>query len=280
MSDLQALILGIVQGLTEFLPISSSGHLILVPWIGDFTFLRDHPDFNKTFDVALHLGTLVGVIAYFRAEVVMMIRGGLRLLATRAVRSEEDQLALLLIVGTVPAVIAGALGENVIDEKLGEPWQIAIFLVVFGLALTWADRRPQAREIQTLTTGDAVRIGLAQMIALAPGVSRSGITITAARTLGLTRDAAARFSFLLLVPAVAGAVVYKGAKAAADGLPAGVAGPMAIGVIASAISGYAAIWGLLRFIRSRTYDVFVVYRIVAAIVVLGLIVTEVRAATF
>ena len=280
MSDLQALILGITQGLTEFLPISSSGHLILVPWIGDFTFLRDHEDFNKTFDVALHFGTLVGVVAYFRAEVRMMVRGGLRLVTTRAVRDDDDRLALLVIIGTIPAVIAGGLGEGFIDEHLGEPWQIAIFLAAFGVVLAWSDRRPQQRTIDDLGPRQAVQIGLAQMLALAPGVSRSGITITAARMLHLDRDAAARFSFLLLIPAVAAAVVYKSIGVAVDGLPPGVVAPMVVGVISSAITGYLAIWGLLRFIRSRTYDIFVGYRLIAAVVVVLLIVSGVKDATF
>jgi undecaprenyl-diphosphatase len=280
MSDLQALILGIVQGLTEFLPISSSGHLILVPWIGDFTYLRDHPDFNKTFDVALHFGTLVGVVAYFRHEVLMILRGTLRLAANRVVRNDDDRLALLIIIGTIPAVVAGALGEKYIDEHLGEPWQIAILLIVFGLLLAWADRRPQERTLKDLGPAEAVKVGLAQMLALAPGVSRSGVTITAARALGLDRDSAARLSFLLLVPAVAGAVVYKGGKVAIDGLPPGVVQPMVIGVIAAAVSGYLAIWGLLRFVRTHSYDVFVIYRLIAAAVVILLIVTGVKSASF
>src|SRR4051812_35913651 len=157
MSDFQALILGVVQGLTEFLPISSSGHLILVPWIGDFTFLRDHEDFNKTFDVALHLGTLVGVVAYFRAETRMMVRGTLRLLKARTVRDDDDRLALLIIIGTIPDVIAGGLGESYIDEHLGEPWQIAIFLAAGGLLLAWADRRPQEYSIKTLGPKQALQ---------------------------------------------------------------------------------------------------------------------------
>jgi undecaprenyl-diphosphatase len=280
MSDLQALILGIVQGLTEFLPISSSGHLILVPWIGEFTYLRDHEQFNKTFDVALHFGTLVGVVAYFRVEVAMLVRGTLRLIATRAVRDSDDRLALLVIIGTVPAIVAGGLGESFIDKHLGEPWQIAILLAVFGLLLGWADRRPQDREVGDLQTRDAVKIGLAQILALAPGVSRSGITITMARTLNVSRDSAARYSFLLLIPAVAGAVVYKGAKVAADGLPPGVVQPMIVGVVASAISGYFAIWWLLRFVRTRSYEMFVVYRLIAAVVVGLLIITGVKEATF
>ncbi len=119
MNELQALILGIVQGLTEPLPVSSSAHLILVPWIGDFTFLRDHEPFNKTFDVALHLGTLAGVIVYFRTEVAMMLRGVVRLPLRRRVETEDDRLALLMVIGTVPAIIVGGFGEDFIDTRLG-----------------------------------------------------------------------------------------------------------------------------------------------------------------
>jgi undecaprenyl-diphosphatase len=280
MNELQALILGIVQGLTEPLPVSSSGHLILVPWIGDFTFLRDNEEFNKTFDVALHVGTLVGVVAYFRREVWMMIRGGLRLLAQRSVRTEEDRLAWFMIIGTIPAVIVGAVGENFIDTRLGEPWQIAILLAGFGLLLAWADRRPQRHGLADVNSGTALKIGVAQAAALVPGVSRSGVTITAGRALGLDRDSAARFAFFLLVPATAGAVVFKGAGVATDGLPEGVVGPMIIGIVAAGVSGFLAIAGLLRFVRSRSYDAFVVYRLIVAAVVLLIIATGARSADF
>jgi undecaprenyl-diphosphatase len=280
MNGFEAILLGIVQGLTEFLPISSSGHLILVPWIGDIRYLQDHESFNKTFDVALHLGTLVAVVAYFRAEVATMIRGGLSMLANRRVETDAEKLAWLLAIGTIPAVIVGGLGQDYIDEHLGEPWQIAILLASFGLLLGYADRRPEMREVESVQTRDAVKVGLAQAVALAPGVSRSGVTITAGRMLGLTRDAAARFSFLLLVPATAGAVVLKGAKVAKDGLPPGSAGPVALGIVAAAISGYFAIAALLGYVRRRNYDVFVAYRLIAAATIGLLIVSGLKSATF
>jgi undecaprenyl-diphosphatase len=279
-SELQALILGIVQGLTEPLPVSSSGHLILVPWIGDFTFLQEHERFNKTFDVALHIGTLAGVMLYFRHEVVMMLRGLLRLVTRRRVESEDDRLALLMVIGTVPAVVVGGLGEDYIDTQLGEPWQIAILLALFGLLLAWADRQPGHRDLTSVKPRDALKVGAAQALSLMPGVSRSGITITAGRLLGLDRDAAARFAFLLLIPSTGGAIVFKGAQTASEGLPDGVVGPMLIGIAASAVSGYAAIAGLLRFVRTRTYDVFVIYRLLVAAIVLLLILTGVKEAEF
>src|SRR4051794_10839516 len=138
MNSLEAILLGVVQGLTEFLPISSSGHLILVPWLGDIRYLQDHPDFNKTFDVALHLGTLVGVVAYFRLEVRLMLEGVVELVQRRRIESEAGRLVVLIAIGTFPAVIVGAVGENWIDDHLGEPWQIAIFLAAFGLLLGYA----------------------------------------------------------------------------------------------------------------------------------------------
>ena len=280
MNGFQAIVLGIVQGLTEFLPISSSGHLILVPWLGDFTYLQDHERFNKTFDVALHIGTLIAVVSYFRTEVAEIIRGTVRLATTRKVRNDEDRLALFIIIGTVPAVIVGGLFQHWIDDNLGDPWQIAILLAVFGLLLGYADRRPERRDLGNLQRRDAVRIGLAQALALAPGVSRSGITITAGRFLGFNRDAAARFSFLLVVPTTSAAIVLKGAGVVKDGLPEGVAGPMVLGIIASALSGYFAIAWMLSYVRTRNYDIFVVYRVSLAIVILLLIATGAKEATF
>jgi undecaprenyl-diphosphatase len=281
MSWLEALILGIVQGLTEPLPVSSSGHLILVPWIGDFTFLRENEEFNKTFDVALHIGTLVGVIAYFRTEVRMMITGLFRLIGQKGeVRGQDDRLARLMVIGTLPAVIVGGLGEDFIDTRLGEPWQIAILLAVFGLLLAYADRQGADKTLDDVGPKQALQVGCAQALSLMPGVSRSGVTITAGRLLGLDRDAAARFAFFLLVPSTAGAIVFKGAQVIFEGLPAGVVGPMIIGIVAAGISGYAAIWGLLKFVRTRTYDVFVIYRLIVAAIVVLLIASGVKSATF
>src|SRR3954452_24092144 len=280
MSDLEALLLGIVQGLTEFLPISSSGHLILVPWLQDYRYLLDHPDFNKTFDVALHFGTLVAAIAYFRHEVVRFTRGFIRAARRRAIETVDERLAVAIAIGTVPAVIFGGLGESFFEDHVGEPWMISIQLIVFGAVLWWADSLPQRRSIEDADASDGLKIGLAQVLALAPGTSRSGITITAARYLGLDRDSAARFSFLLLIPVVFGATVFKGAQAVHDGLPDGVAGPMIVGTIAAAVSGYFAIAFLLRLVRPSSYRPFVYYRFVAGIACLLIIATGLRPATF
>jgi undecaprenyl-diphosphatase len=279
-SILEAILLGIVQGLTEFLPISSSGHLILVPWLQDYTFLEQNESFNKTFDVALHLGTLIGVVYYFRHELWAMVRGFGRTVTARAIEDADGRLAWVVIVGTIPAVIVGGLGASWIDDHLGEPWMIGLQLIVFGLLLGLADRLPQRREADELTIRQGLWIGVAQAVALAPGTSRSGITITAGRFLGLTRDAAARVSFLLLVPATAGAIVFKGYEALSEGLPDGVTGPIIAGIVASALSGYLAIFGLLRFVRTHSYDVFVVYRVLVGVFVLALIAGGIREATF
>jgi undecaprenyl-diphosphatase len=280
MSNLEALLLGVVQGLTEFLPISSSGHLIVVPWLQDYTFLLEHPEFNKTFDVALHAGTLIAAIAFFRREVVVLIRGFLAALRARSIEGDDQRLSVAIAIGTVPAVIAGGIGSDFIDNHLGEPWMIAIQLIVFGALLGYADRMPQRRELRGTRLRDGWYIGLAQVLALAPGTSRSGITITAARWLGLDRDAAARFSFLLLIPIVAGATVFKGIGAVKDGLPDGVAGPMIVGTVAAAVSGYFAISFLLRLVRTSSYRPFVLYRYAAGVAILLIIATGLRPATF
>jgi undecaprenyl-diphosphatase len=279
-SELEALLLGVVQGLTEFLPISSSGHLILVPWLQDYTFLEEHEAFNKTFDVALHVGTLAAVLAYFRRELRAIIAGFARTVRQRSIGVGDERLAWVIVIGTIPAVIVGGLGENWIDENLGDPWMIAVLLIVFGLVLAHADRRPQQKSFGQVRLRYGLYIGLAQAVALAPGVSRSGITISAARYLRLDRDTAARVSFLLLVPATLGAAVVKGYEAVVDGLPDDVAGPMIVGTLAAAVSGYAAIAWLLALVRRHSYDGFVAYRLLAGIFVLGLIATGVRDATF
>jgi undecaprenyl-diphosphatase len=280
MNELQALLLGVVQGLTEFLPISSSGHLILVPWVLDFHYLEQHPEFNKAFDVALHAGTLIAVLVYFRTELLAYARGFVRTLRTRRVETEDERMAWLIALATIPAAAIGAAGESTIEDRLGQPWQIAILLIVFGVLLALADRLPERREMTGLGWGGALTIGFAQAVALAPGTSRSGITITAARALGLTRRAAAQFSFLLLAPITFGAVLYEGIDLAVSGVPPDTLGPFAVGITAAAASGFAAIWGMLRYLATHSYDVFALYRIVAAIVVLLLIATGVQSATF
>jgi undecaprenyl-diphosphatase len=280
LSDWQALALGATQGLSELLPISSSGHLILVPWLFDWRYLESHTDFNKTFDVALHLGTLVAVVAYFWSDVRRYVLAFVASAKARAIRSDDERLAIGIALATIPAAIAGALGESAIEDHLGQPWQIAIFLAAFGALLWIADRRPERETISDLRIGRAVLIGVSQILALMPGVSRSGITITTGRFSGLTRDAAARFSFLLLIPIVLGAVLYKGAKVLVNPLPAGSTGPFLVGTIASVAVGLVAIDVLLGYIRRRDYSPFVLYRIAVAIFVVAVILSGWRDATF
>ena len=281
LSDWQALVLGIVQGATELLPISSSGHLILVPWAAGWRYLEEHPDFNKTFDVALHLGTLVAVIVYFRRDVGRLIAAWVRSVVRREIVTDDQRVAWYVAIATVPAAIAGAAGENFIEDHLGDPWQIAIALAVFAVILWLSDRVAARREIPDIGYRGAITVGIAQCIALLPGVSRSGITITASRFLRLDRDDAARFSFLLLIPIVFGASVLKGVKdVLIDGLPAGSAGPFVIGMIAAAVVGLVAIWALLGYVRRHTYSVFVVYRLVLAAVVLLVIAAGWRGKNF
>jgi undecaprenyl-diphosphatase len=281
LSDWQAFVLGVTQGLTELLPISSSGHLILVPWLFDWRYLETHESFNKTFDVALHLGTLVAVIAYFWRDVVMYTTAWLRSVGRRRIKGVDERLAWYIAAATVPAAIAGAVGEDFIERKLGQPWQIAILLAGFAGLLWLADRTPQRLQIGQLRFGTAFAIGVSQILALMPGVSRSGITITTGRFAGLNRDAAARFGFLLLIPIVFGAVLYKGLKhVVLDSLPAGSIGPFVVGTLAAAAVGLVAIDLLLGYVRRHDYTPFVIYRLVAAALVIVIIASGFRDATF
>ena len=281
LSDWQALALGVVQGATELLPISSSGHLIIVPWLAKWRYLETHEGFNQTFDVALHLGTLVAVVVYFWGDLVRYVVAWAGSVRARRIRGVDDRVAWAVFAATIPAALAGAAGEDAIQKHLGEPWQIAILLAVFGVALWLADRMPENRRLDDLGLGTAVAVGVSQVLALMPGVSRSGITITAGRLARLERDAAARFSFLLLVPVVLGAVVFKGLKdVVLNPLPPGSAGPFAVGALAAAAVGLLAIDVLLGYVRRHDYSPFAIYRLLAAAVVLLLIATGVREASF
>ena len=281
LTNWQALVLGVVQGLTELLPISSSGHLILVPWASEWTYLEENDRFNQTFDVALHLGTLVAVAVYFWSDIVRLMRAFAGSVGRRRIETSDERISWFVVIATIPAGVAGLLGENLIADDLGEPWQIAILLAAGALLLFWADRFPQKRAMGDLGLRHAVVMGFAQALALAPGVSRSGITITTGRLMGLDRDGAARFSFLLLLPTVLGAVVLKGVGDVLLGdLPNGWQGPFLVGTLAALGSGLLAIDWLLGYVRRHTYDVFVWYRLVAAVVIALLILSGVREATF
>ncbi len=268
-----AIVLGLVQGLSEFLPISSSGHLLLVPWLFDWNDF-DSESTEKAFDVALHIGTIVAAIAYFRRDLAMYVRAGWRAMFDRDARATtEGRVAWLLLLSTVPAALVGAVFEDQIDEGLGTPTIIAISLILGGLLLYVADRATGRRKVDDYRVRDALAVGAAQALALNPGTSRSGITITAGRFLGFDRDAAARVSFLMMIPVTAGAVALKGAGLASDGIPEGLAVPMLVGIVTSGLAGWVAVWGTLRLVRTRSFTPFVIYRVVLGIAVLVIVAT-------
>lgn len=271
-----AIVLGLVQGLSEFLPISSSGHLLLVPWLlgwNDF----DSPSIEKAFDVALHLGTLVAAIVYFRHDLVRYIRAGVTTLVRRQRPVDTDgRVAWLLVLATVPAAAIGAAFESTIDEHLGTPAIIAVSLIGFGVLLGVADRVVGRRVVDDFRMRDAVIVGAAQALSLNPGTSRSGITMTAGRWIGFDRDSAARISFLMMIPVTLGALVVKMAGLASDGIPDGLALPMAVGIVTSGVSGWLAVWGLLRLVRTHSFTPFVIYRVVVGVAVLVILATNWR----
>ena len=273
MPILHAIVLGLVQGLSEFLPISSSGHLLLVPWLfgwNDF----DDAGTEKAFDVALHIGTLVAAIVYFRADIVRYVKAGVGTLVRRERPVDTDgRVAWLLVLSSLPAAAIGAVFEETIDEELGTPTIIAISLIVFGVLLGVADKAIGRRNVDSYGARDALIVGAAQALALNPGTSRSGITMTAARQIGFDRDSAARLSFLMMIPVTAGAVALKMANLISDGVPDGLAVPMVVGIVTSGISGWLAVWGLLRLVRTRSFTPFVVYRVALGVVVLGIVAT-------
>jgi undecaprenyl-diphosphatase len=265
---LQALIMGIVQGLTEFLPVSSSGHLIIVPFLFGW-----HDPFidSLVFSVMLHIGTLLALFIYFWADWLRLIPAGLAAIRDRSFRGDPDRrLAWLLVASTVPAAIVGFLFNDIIESNVREVGLVALTLVLGGGILWLADQRGgRAKGVTDVSFPVAVGIGVAQAVALVPGISRSGISISAARFAGLDREAAARFSFLMAAPVTAGAAVFELRKLVTG--EAGVAvsiEPLVIGMVAAFVSGILAIGVLLRYVRTRSMSVFVWYRLVLAGIVL------------
>jgi undecaprenyl-diphosphatase len=292
MTSVQAVILGLVQGLTEFFPVSSSAHLLLVPWLFGWQ-LTMSLDLEKTFDVALHLGTFLAVLVLMRVDVWRIIKAFLGSIWRRKIQTRDEKLAWLLLISTIPAGIVGVAFENVIESKLGQPWLMAILLIVFGFIMwgvdSWAAGGKPAEGAESVAEGKtltfmrwyhALAVGVAQAVALAPGVSRSGVTLTALRGLKMTREEAVRYSFLLTIPIIGGSAVYKGLKVAADGgLPSGTALPFAIGIVTALASGYLAARFLLGYVRSHSLRGFVWYRFSLGALILVLIVAGVRGAT-
>lgn len=265
-----AAILGIVQGLTEFLPISSSAHLILVPW-----FLGWKPE-GLAFDVSLHVGTALAVIVFFWRDWIRLARELILGIRERKPLSNPDRrLAWYLVVGTLPAMVAGLFLENTIERQLRSPLIIVFTLAILAVFLFWAERRSrQDRTIENYNWGDALSIGFSQAIALIPGVSRSGITMTTAMMRNSTRTSAARFSFLLSTPVIAGAGIlqllrlFKMVMHPIQGMEAVHWNAMGVGFVCAAISGFFCIRYFLRYLQTKSFMPFVVYRLVLAGLVL------------
>ncbi len=260
----QALVMGIVQGLTEFLPVSSSGHLIIVPFLAgwDDAFIN-----SLAFSVMLHIGTLSALLLYFRADWIRLVPAGLAALRDRSLQGNPDRrLAWLLVAATIPAAIAGLLLEDLIETAFREIGLVAVTLVVGGGILWLADRwGGRAKGIHDVTLPVAVGIGAAQALALIPGISRSGISISAARFAGLDRPAAARFSFLMATPITAGASLFEVRRLVTGEAGVDVSvGPLVVGMIAAFVSGALAISVLLRYLRSSSLEIFVWYRLALA----------------
>lgn len=253
MTILQALILGVIQGFTELLPISSSAHLALTPW------LLGWPDHGLAFDVALHLGTLIAIVAYFHDEWHRLILAAGSLVKQRRAETPAEKRVVFLVIATIPAGIAGLLLEDAAETVFRSPALIATNLVVLGILL-WAIDRFMSRErgMESMSWKDAMVVGLAQCLALVPGVSRSGSTITAGRALKLSRESAAVFSFLLSMPITLAAVAFKLPDAVRE---ADSVVPLAVGVVAAAVSAWLAIAVLLRYVARRSYGVFAAYRL-------------------
>jgi len=266
----EALVLGVVQGLTEFLPISSSAHQSIV---GQFF---GGEDVGAAFTAINQLGTEAAVVVFFRREIWGIIRSWVGSLVGRVPRDDpEARMGWLVIIGSVPIVLLGLLFQDAIDSGLRNLWVTVAMLAGFGVVIGVADRLARnVRPLDQLTWGHGVVFGLAQSLALVPGVSRSGATISAGLALGYTREAAARYSFLLAIPAVVGSGLFKLADVAGDPVPPAW-GPIALATVVAFVVGYAVIAWLLRYISTHTFMPFVVYRIALAALVVVLLLTGV-----
>jgi undecaprenyl-diphosphatase len=261
MTEFQALVLGLIQGLSEFLPISSSAHLALTPWFFGWESA------GLAFDVALHIGTLVAVAWYFRREWYTLALSAPSIVRRRGVRTTDEWRLVFLVVATIPAAIVGLLVEDLAETAFRSPRLIAINLMLMGVALWLVDRFSRRdRPLEGMRMRDAITIGLVQCLALVPGVSRSGSTITGARFLGFDRQSAAVFSFLMSFPVTLAAAVLKAPDAFTPGTEAST---IFIGIAAAAVSSWAAIAVLLRFVARYSYGIFAAYRLVLGVIVLA-----------
>lgn len=264
MTFLEAIVLGLIQGASEFLPISSSGHLILLPKLLGW---QDH---TLAFDEALNTGTLLAVVAYFRHDLVRLVVAGWRALLRPREADADGRLAWMLVAATVPAAVAGLVAHDWIAGEARNPVLVASNLIVFGILLYLADRfGSKSREIAGLAWRDALLIGAAQALALVPGTSRSGITMTMALVLGFARPEAARFSFLLSVPIGVLVAAHDTLALAGGGVEAAGVPALVVAVLASAISGFAVIGWLLAWLRRQSMAVFTVYRVALGLVILA-----------
>ena len=254
MTVLHALVLGIVQGLGEFLPISSSAHLVLIPWL----FGWEDP--GLTFDVALHMGTLFAVVLYFWKDWVRLVTAALRRQA-----SDDKRIFWYLVIATIPGALFGLALEKKAETTFRAPLLIGIMMIVMGIILYLADKRRQSRKMNTMTLADAIWIGLSQALAIIPGVSRSGSTMTTARFLNLTREDAARFSFLMSTPIILGAGVMKLRHLTMASIDL----PFSVGVISAFVVGILSISFLLRYLKTSNFGLFVGYRFIIGVIVIG-----------
>jgi undecaprenyl-diphosphatase len=262
-TSIQALVLGLVQGLTEFLPVSSSGHLILVPW---FFGWKDPFIDSLTFSVMLHMGTLLALLVYFWHDWLTLIPAGLASIRDRSLAGDPDRkMAWLIVVATIPAVLVGPILNDTIENAVREPAPVAVMLCV-GAAILWLAERwgSKLREMNSLTFLGALGIGVAQVLALVPGISRSGVSIAAGLFQGLNREAAARFSFLMATPVVAGAGLFEALKLVKGSSVKPELHLIVIGFVAAAISGLLAIRFMLAFLRRQSVNSFVLYRVLLA----------------
>lgn len=254
MSALQAFLLGVLQGLTEFIPVSSSGHLVLVPW------LLGWPASGLTFDAVLHLGTLIAVVAFFWSDLVTLLMAGLRTLGKRAIETPEERLAWLMLLSAIPAALLGFFLDDLFERLFETPLIVAGFLLVTGVLLFASERLGRRiKPLSQLGWRDALTVGVAQGLAIVPGLSRSGATISAGLVRGLERDAAARFSFLMSVPIIGGAAAYQMLKAVSAGVTTDQLANLAVGFLAALVSGYLAIRFVLGYVRTHSLRGFAIY---------------------
>ena len=263
MTPFQAVVLGIIQGLSEFLPISSSAHLALAPW------LLGWEDPGLAFDVALHFGTLLAVLWYFRTEWAALVRAAFGILTSGRIETPEKRRVVYLILATIPGAIGGYLLQEQAATSFRSPQLIGITVIVVGIVLWLVDKLvDQRRVLGEMRWIDALLIGLSQAVALIPGVSRSGATMTTSRGLRFDRESAAEFSFLMSMPIIVAAIVMEGPKALAE---SGLTNEIMSGVAASAISGWLAISVLMRYVSRHSYGIFAFYRVVFGIGVLAVL---------